>query len=338
MKLAILGLGFMGSTHLRALRAIPGAELAAVFSKDEKKLSGDLTAVHGNLGAPGEIVDLSGVRKYREIEPLLADPRIDAVDICLPTCLHEEVALLALRAGKHVLVEKPMALDTWAVGRMVSHAARHGRILMAAHVLRFTPAYIALREALHQARLGAVRSAVFRRRCAAPPPGGWLRDPEQSGGGAFDLLIHDADMCLHLFGKPEVLSATGYRDDATGIDCMHAQLSYMDGAVVLITGGWHHPGAYPFSMEYTVTFEGGTVEYSSTGRAPTLYPPDRPEQLLELADCDAYAAEIAYFVECCRNGETPRLCPPRESADAVNLMLLMLESRNRNGQKLVCRI
>ncbi len=338
MKLAILGLGFMGSTHAQALGDIPGVQLAAVFSRDEKKLAGDLTGVRGNLGAPGKMVDFAGVRKYREVEAVLADPKIDAVDICLPTYLHEEAAIGALRAGKHVLVEKPMALDNWAAGRMLSHAAKHGRLLMVAHVLRFWPAYVALRRAIQQGRWGAMRSAVFRRRCAAPGWGGWLRDPVLSGGGAFDLLIHDADMCLHLFGKPEVLSATGYRDEGAGIDCMHAQLSYPDGSVVLITGGWHHPGAYPFSMEYTVSLEGGTIEYGGGDRPPMLYPADGAAQALELADCDPYAAEIAYFIECCRTGAAPALCPPRESAEAVRLMLLMQESRERNGQRLVCRV
>ncbi|MBZ5728438.1 MAG: Gfo/Idh/MocA family oxidoreductase [Acidobacteriia bacterium] len=338
MKLAILGLGFMGSTHAKALGAVPGVELAAVFSRDEKKLAGDLTGVRGNLGGRGEMADFAGVRKYREVEALLADPKIEAVDICLPTFLHEEAAIGAMRAGKHVLVEKPMALDDWTAGRMLSHAAKHSRVLMTAHVLRFWPAYVALRRAVEQGRWGAMRSAVFRRRCAAPGWGGWLRDPALSGGGAFDLLVHDADMCLHLFGKPEVLSATGCRDEAAGIDCLHAQLSYAGGSVVLITGGWHHPGAYPFSMEYTVTLEGGTIEWGGGERPPAMYPADGPAQVLECPDCDPYAAEIAYFAGCCGEGTAPALCPPRESAAAVSLMLLMLESRARNGQKLVCRV
>jgi predicted dehydrogenase len=338
MKLAVLGLGFMGSTHLKALRGIPGVELAAVLDQDEKRLSGDLSSVQGNLGAPGEKIDLSGVKKYRELGPLLADPEIAAIDICLPTHLHEGVAIEALRVGKHVLVEKPMALDALAAERMVRVAARHKRILMTAHVLRFFPAYVALREAVRGGRLGRVRFAVFRRRCAEPAWAGWLKDPAQSGGGVFDLLIHDTDMCLHLFGKPEAVSATGYSDQAAGIDGMHAQLFYPDGAVVLITGGWHHPGAYPFSMEYTVTLDGGTVEYSSAGRGPALYGPNQPEQILPLKDREPYGAEIEYFVECCRAGRAPELCPPRESANAVKLMLLMLEARHRKGAKLRCNI
>src|SRR6185295_19331560 len=111
MKIAILGLGFMGSTHVKALRAAPGADLAAVCDSDARRLSGDFTGIQGNLGGPGERFDFSGIRQYCELSAALADPEIDGVDLCLPTYLHEAVAIDALRAGKHVLVEKPIALD-----------------------------------------------------------------------------------------------------------------------------------------------------------------------------------------------------------------------------------
>ncbi|SPF50652.1 Oxidoreductase domain protein [Candidatus Sulfopaludibacter sp. SbA4] len=308
VRVAILGLGFMGSTHAKALREIPGAELAAVYSQDEKKLAGDLTAVRGNLGGPGEKLDFSAVTRHRDLDSVLADPHIDAFDICLPTDLHEPVAIEALRMGKHVLVEKPMGLDGFAVDHMLGAATRYKRVLMTAHVLRFSPPYIALRQAVQREELGPLRFAMFRRRCAAPGWGGWLLDPRKSGGGVFDLLIHDADMCLHLFGKPEAVAATGYSGPDAGIDCIDAQLFYPHGG------------------------------YSSSGRPPTLYAPGQPEQVLEGETRDAYVAEIACFIESCRAGRPPEICPPGESADAVKLMLLLLEARTRNGRKILCSI
>jgi predicted dehydrogenase len=338
MKLAVVGLGFMGSTHLKALSKVPGASLAAVCSHDERKLAGDLSAVKGNLGGAGEQLDFSGVRKYRDTDALLADPEIEAVDLCLPTDLHEPVAVAALRSGKHVLVEKPMALDGASAGRMIAEAEKQGRVLMTAQVLRFFPEYLALEETVKRPDSGAMRTAIFRRRCAAPGWGGWLKDAARSGGGVFDLLIHDVDMCLPLFGKPDTLSATGYTDAARAIDTLQAELFYGSGAVVTVTGGWQHTGAFPFSMEYSVTLDGGTVEYSSAGRVPTLYGADGSEQVLQLSENDGYAGEIAYFVECCSAGTSPERCPPRESADAVTLMLTILEARSRNGEKIICRL
>ncbi len=338
MRIGVLGLGFMGSTHIKAMREVAGVELAAVYSSDERKLAGDLTGIQGNLGGPGEHLDFSNLRKYREIEPLLSDPAIEAVDICLPTDLHEWAAVESLRAGKHVLVEKPLALDGIGADRMLAAARKAGRILMAAHVLRFFPEYIALREAMSGGNLGRLRFAMLRRRCAAPLWGGWLQDPERSGGGVFDLLIHDVDMCLHLFGKPRTVSASGCSDPATGVDCISAQLFYPEGAVVEISGGWYAPGEYPFSMEYSVAFDGGSVEYSSMGHAPTLYPRKGSLQALPLSACDGYAAEIGYFAQCCREKRPPEQCLPAESALAVKLMLLMLDSRKRNGAKMLCNL
>jgi len=338
VRLGLLGLGFMGSTHLKAMRSLNDVRLVAVFSNDERQLAGDLTAVQGNFGGPGQKHDFSHVRKYRELEPLFADPEIDVVDVCLPTDFHADAVTAALRAGKHVLVEKPMALDGRAADRMVEEAERHGRTLMVAQVLRFWPEYEALRDVVRDPQSGDMRSATLRRRCAAPGWGGWLNDQARSGGGVFDLLIHDVDICLHLFGAPEAVSATGHTDPSAGIDVLQAQLFYSGGRGVFVAGGWHHSGSFPFLMEYTVTLDHGTVDWSSARGGPTLYGADGNTRVLELHEHDAYAAEIEYFLSCCRAGRTPEICPPRESAAAVELMLLITESRKRKGERIPCRI
>jgi len=338
MRLAVLGLGFMGSTHVKALRQVPGATLTAVYSSDPVKLDGDLSTISGNLGGAGERFDFSRLRKYQDIQKLLQDDDIDAVDVCLPTDLHAEVTLQALRAGKHVLVEKPLALHGEAADQLVQEASRAQRILMTAQVLRFFPMYQSLRELLSGGTLGAPRSAQFRRRCAAPTWSGWLADSEKSGGGVFDLLIHDVDMAIHLFGMPEAVSATGVEDLGKGIDVMEAHLYYPSRLTVTICGGWHHPRAFPFSMGYTVVTDGGTVEYHSQGVPPTLYRADGRSEKVPQSDTDGFAAELAYFADCCNNQTQPELCPPEESARAVKLMLLLRQARERNGAKLLCKI
>jgi predicted dehydrogenase len=325
MKTAVLGLGFMGGMHVGAHLGTPGVQLAAVCSDDERQLTGDLTAVQGNLGGQGQRFDFSGVKPYRHIPDLLADPEIDAVDICLPTWLHEEVAVAALRAGKHVLVEKPMALDGAGARRMIAAAKESGRILMCAQVLRFFPEYLALRDAIRD--LGKVRAATFGRRCAEPGWGGWLKDPAKSGGGVFDLVIHDVDACLWLFGEPGAVAATGYGNWVAG------QLFY-DGFTVGIEGGWQDSPVYPFCMEYRVTLDKGTVEFSSTGKPPAVFA--EAERKLPLATAEGYAAEVAYFVECCIAGRAPERCPPEQSARAVEMTRTLLDARAKNGEKILC--
>jgi predicted dehydrogenase len=341
MKIAVLGLGFMGSTHVNAWRQIPGAELAAVSSRDPRCLAGDFTGIRGNLdglGGPGAKLDFTGVAKYASADDAVLDPNVEAVDICLPTNLHERIALAALGAGKHVLVEKPMALNGAAADRMIDSAECHNRILMAAQVVRFIPPYRAAADILRSRRLGAVRAATFRRRCAAPAWSTWLSDPAQSGGGVFDLLIHDIDFCLHLFGAPEALTASGFEDLAHGIDWILAQLWYPTIGVVAISGGWHHPAAFPFSMEFTIVSDGGTLEFSSASAPLAEYGADGLQHALNVPATDGYQAELEYFLNCATRGEKPLACPPEESAAAVKLAHLMLESRNRNGEKIACNL
>jgi predicted dehydrogenase len=336
MRIGVIGLGFMGSTHLKAIANIPGAQLAAVMDVDEKRLSGDLSDIQGNLGAPGQRLDFSGVQRYRSVPEIAGDPDVDAVHVCLPTFLHAPVTIELLRAGKHVLVEKPMALDGASCDQMVAEAGKQGRILMVAQVLRFAPAYQFLHRCLRDGSVGPVRSAIFRRRCAVPAWGPWEFDFSKSGGGVFDLLIHDVDMCLHLFGMPEAVSAVGHEDLAHGIDNILVQFRYPGIGFVAVTGGWHHVGAYPFSMEFTVVGDNGVVEYDSVGRPHALYRADGESEISEVGATDSYQAEIEYFLQCCRTGVSPRLCPPEESAQSVRLALLMLESRRRNGERIAC--
>jgi predicted dehydrogenase len=339
MRIAVLGLGFMGSTHLKAWKSIPEAEIAAVYSSDEKKLTGDLSQIQGNLGGPGETFDFRNVRKYRDISELLSDPDVDAVDICLPTHLHYATALSALQAGKHVLVEKPIALDGDTADELVREAHSRSRVFMAAHVLRFIPSYRALAEAIASGRYGPVRSALFRRRCAAPAWSKWLGDADKSGGGVFDLLIHDIDFALMLFGMPDAVSATGYEDLALGIDTIHATLYFPGGLTAVITGGWFHKKAYPFSMEYTVAADGGTFEYSSLrGHDVTLYECAGEATPVALREEDGFEAELRYFLSCCIDGSRPNYCAPEDSAAAVKLARVLLDARKRNGEKIKCQV
>lgn len=334
MQLAIVGLGFMGSTHVKAALTIPNLQLAVV-SRDPEKLKGDLSKVAGNLATTEATLDFSQIKTFSTFDEALADPTIDAVDLCLPTALHEPFTLKALAAGKHVLVEKPMGLDRAACDRMLAAAKQAGKLLMAAQVLRFFPAYDALKTFLNDS--GSVCTATFRRRCAAPGWGPWLKDKAQSGGGVFDLLIHDIDMALYLFGAPTHVEATGHEDLANQIDVINSNLFY-PGFTVNIAGGWHH-GAFPFSMEFTLVAEKGTIDFHSSQPNPTLYAQGEPaKELIPANPIDAYREEIAYFVDCAANNLEPTRCLPEHSAQAVSLAHLLLDSRSKQGQKLPCQL
>jgi predicted dehydrogenase len=310
MRLAIVGFGFMGGVHLKAAASVPSVEVVAVVSRRALELS---------------------MKQYTSLEDALADPEIDAVDLCTPTDLHESATIAALRSGKHVLVEKPMALSVESCQRMIAEAERAGKLLMVAQVLRFFPAYRALERAVDDRELGAIRSAAFRRRCAQPGWSDWITDKTRSGGGAFDLLIHDVDMALRLFGPPAAISATGYEDAAAGVDFISARFFY-DGFVAEISGGWMGAGAFPFAMEFTVLGDLGVLEFNSESRPLKRY---GGGEEVALEPADGYAAEISYFAECCRTGQQPEFCMPSSSAESVRLALAMFDARTKNGERIL---
>jgi predicted dehydrogenase len=335
LNVAIAGLGFMGATHARAWMSIPEAQLAAVISNDERKLSGDLTSVGGNLGLEAGILDFSSVRKCRALADVLNDTEIDAIDICLPTDQHSRAALDALASGKHVLVEKPLGLNPAECRRLLDEARARGRVLMAGQVLRFLPAYSLLREIVCQG--SPVRSAFFRRRASAPDWNPWLSDPARSGGGVFDLLIHDVDYCISLWGVPTSVRATGYEDLPRGIDVIHGELRYPNVGPVQITGGWHHPKSYPFFMQFTVVTDAATMDWNMGEPDLRVYRADGEPEPRKLEAYDPFARELAYFARCALAGAHPDFCPPEQSAAAVELMMKLLESRARGGETLICR-
>lgn len=326
----MIGLGFMGATHLSAFSKIPDVQLTGICTQSERSLAEHLSQAGGNLERPAMAFDFSAVRHSTHWRELVLDPEIDAIDICLPTDLHATVSIAALTAGKHVLCEKPMALTTAECDRMLATAEEQKRVLMIGHVLRFWPEYRALGEFVNTGHNGAILSARFVRVCGLPDWSSWLPVEARSGGAVIDLLIHDVDQALKLFGVPERLAAMPLPD----ADAMRATLNYDHGLTVQIEGGWLLPGA-PFSMGFQVKSEHALLELASeglflddeTGRHPMQSPKG-----------DAYDAEIAYFVDCCRTGSKPELCPPRQSAEAVKLALWLKESRRNGGEPIKCLV
>ena len=319
----------MGAVHLSAYAKIAGASVTAICASGSKNFTGDLSQVGGNIARDSLKFDFSAVGKYTDWRRLIADTEIDAVDICLPTDLHPEVAIAALQNGKHVLCEKPMALTIPDCQRMIDAAAQTKRILMIGQVLRFWPEYEELKKFVQSGEYGSVRSATFVRRSGLPDWSGWLTDQSRSGGSVLDLMLHDVDQALSLFGMPQRVAAKSIG----GPDTIMATLIYPDGPEVRIQGGWFAPGT-PFSMSFQVRADRAELEWMPDG----LFLSDSTGQRrkLDVSGADAYESELAYFLHCCQNGEQPSRCMPSESAEAVKLALLLKQSREQGGEQLEC--
>jgi predicted dehydrogenase len=245
--IGILGTGFMGTTHARAYARQPGVRVSGVWSRDPAKAAA--------LAAE------TGARACADLQALLDDPAIDAVSITLPTHLHPTWAIRALEAGKHVLVEKPMALSLSECDAMIRAQVRTGRVLMIAHVLRFWPEYMAVHDYVNSGTLGPPLSITAYRLLGRSAPSGWYEDPAQSGG-ACRMNSHNAQAtCNWFFGAPRTVYARGRRGP-TGA-WQHA-LTVLDYGNVqgFAEGSAIRPEGYPLTMGMWVTCEGGTIEFA----------------------------------------------------------------------------
>jgi predicted dehydrogenase len=209
INVGIAGIGFMGMIHYLAWQKTGQARVTALCSRDEKKLAGDWRGIQGNFGPPGTMMDLSGVATHRDLGQLLADPKLDVIDICLPPDLHADVSVAALKAGKHAFCEKPMALTTADAQRMVKAAKSSGKQLLIGHVLPFFPEYAWAREAILSGRYGKLLGGHFKRIISDPQ---WLKDffnPQKVGGPVIDLHIHDAHFIRLVCGMPKGVFSRG---------------------------------------------------------------------------------------------------------------------------------
>lgn len=264
VRVGVIGLGLMGRTHVEsyasAARAGNVCRLVAVADPNPERLTGRIT-VEGNLqrasDADALLFDPRSVRTGTSAANVIDDPEVDLVSICTPTDTHVELARRALRAGKHVLLEKPVALDPRAIDELADEAQRAQRICMPAMCMRYWPGWSWLRDAVRDGRYGKVRSAVFQRLASRPTwNAAFYADSARSGGALFDLHVHDADLAHWLFGAPDEIAATGSIDHVTAI------YRYANGPQhVVLEGGWDHASGFPFRMRFVVLFERATAEF-----------------------------------------------------------------------------
>src|SRR5579884_2283704 len=158
----------MGMIHYLAAAKLRGARVTAICTRDAKKRAGDWRGIRGNFGPAGTRMDLGTIKRYADFNEMCADADLDLIDICTPTHLHAEMARIALRAGKHVLVEKPIALTGKDADAMLQTAAKAGKLLMVAQVLPFTPEFAFAAETIRSGSYGRLLGGHFKRIIAQP--------------------------------------------------------------------------------------------------------------------------------------------------------------------------
>jgi predicted dehydrogenase len=332
IRMAVIGAGFMGSTHARAYAAIDGAEVAAVY------------APRPDRAAP--LAEELGTTWTDNLAALLADRSIDAVDICLPTGEHRGVAEAALDAGKHVFLEKPIALSLEDADALVARAETTDRVFAIAHVLRFWPEYVEIARRVHAGEIGTPRSGFASRRQPFPAWSALFARADLTGGAVVDMMIHDYDALNWIFGRPVAVIAKGVPNPRSGggVDQVQALVEYESGATALVDGGMTLPESYPFSSRLEVLGESGALEYHfrAGGRGVetgvgvnelTFFPNDRDPVRLAPDQVDPYGAECAWFVACVRDGLPADRAIPADARTALAVALAAKASAERGGER-----
>lgn len=335
IRVGLIGAGFIGRNHFNQYEKLTErARVVALCDKEADRRAGDWSKVGGNLGdAQGTKRDLGSIKPYTAWQDLMADPGIDLVDICTPTFTHREIVTAALRAGKHVLCEKPMALNLDDCDAMLAVAEGAKGQFMIAQCIRFWPEYVYLTQVFQDRRFGALQALQLRRQAETPAYSlnSWVLNPELSGGAILDLHVHDVDYALGLLGRPEAITAQACIQANGASDRVHALWHYAKPQVVQLEGFWDMPTGFGFNMGYTAVFEQAAVQWDlSSGKPVTIYRRDRQPENPELPPGgDGYFNEIDYFLGCAERNERPSVSTPEESRHAVAIGLAEKESAHK---------
>ena len=319
LRVGLIGCGFMGTMHANCYKNIEGVELVALA---------DLRAEKAEELAKGTNATL-----YSDGKDLIEKAELDVIDICLPTYLHAEYALLAMEKAKYVFVEKPVTLTPEESKALIKKQKETGAQVQVGQVIRFWDEYVELKKILDSGKYGKVVNANFRRLSPRPTWGwnGWLLDTALSGGAGQDLHIHDVDFVLSIFGKPDAF----YTVRANGGEknsYVNTIMKYADKAVS-VEGTWDLPATHPFEATFRVIFEKAVVE--NAGGKFMLYTESGAEEIViekkqiageafkggNISDLGGYYNELVYFTDMAKSGAKIEKATLSDAAASLEFVL-----------------
>ena len=317
LSLCVVGCGNFAKTFARAMGSL----------RDEV----DLLFASRDLGrAEAYAQTYQGSGAFGSYEEAAADPRVEAMYICTPHYLHREHALIAARAGKHILVEKPIAHTLNEAYDMVEQARRAGVTFMVAENFRFMSAVRSAKELIDSGAVGSLRLLQLQEE-AAMVPGEWRRELDLSGGGVFiDGGIHKVDILVYLTGMPQQVFAASLPrgpHDSEVEDGVLMMTRSVDGVVGVINHSWT-AAQRPGPQWVSISGSKGHI-YFEVG-APWLKLDDGREERTLRLESDEYGltAMVREFRACIAEGREP-LTSGAVGIDDLSVVLKAYESIER---------
>jgi len=323
LKVGVIGLGSMGSTHLDIYSQISEVEVVALADPKKNRLDGSSRA-EGNISgqAQGSVVGIEA-KKYLDGMDLIDDPDIELVDICVGTNLHFVFVEAALAKGKHVLVEKPLARTYDEAKKIVELALNSSSNIMSAMCLRYWPAWVWLKKVIDNKEYGRCLSLTCKRQ-TSHPPGTFYSKDDECGGALLDLHVHDTDFINYCFGMPRAVFSQGYKGPSGGIDHVATHYIYeqsQNTPLVTAEGTWTMQEGYGFNMSYTANFEKATACYLLDDEETLrLFRSGYETEIIKLVEGMGYEFEIRSFVDDILSNKTININLLKQAAESVAII------------------
>jgi predicted dehydrogenase len=321
INVAVIGLGFMGATHLRAYSKINGVRITAVCDPIKKPTNGKIEGTVGNLTKPEDVHLDSDVKVFQNLKDVLQEPGIELIDLCTPTPWHAEQAIHALLAGKHVISEKPLAKSSDSARTVLKAAESAKGFFMPAMCMRFWPGWCHLKKIVSDKLYGQVLSARFYRNSPRPfwSAGKTYASGKDTGGALFDLHIHDTDFVHFLFGAPESVFSSGVVQQDGSVDHVVTQYLYPSGPAVHTEGGWLSTG--DFNMGFTLFCENATIDFDLARGNEAMRVVVKGQSPVHIKNnpTDGYEEELRYFVECIGNNRLPSIVTAQDAVTVLEI-------------------
>ncbi len=330
LKVGVIGIGGIARTHFPGWEASPDAKLYALSD-----INADVLKAGGKA---------QGIKKlYDDPMELIADKDVDIVDVCTPNMYHTELTVAALKAGKHVICEKPLAPTTDDIAKMITARDKSGKLLMTAQHFRFQGRAQALKAHLDKGVLGEIYHARswMLRRCAAPVRPGFILKKNSGGGPCIDIGVHILDLTLWMMGNPKPVAVAGITQDRLAHkpgafsrwggsippefdveDFAAAFVRFENGSTLVLEVSWllHHKTDGE-DMQMWLYGEDGGAHWPAN---EILSADNENEQLINLQlqtahDLEPHAQECVAFADAVANGK-PSPVPAEQSMDVIAIL------------------
>ena len=320
LRIGVIGLGWFGEIHCETIVGIPNLELAALCTRTPDRLAQQAAKF--------------GVKKtYLDYRNLLADPEIDAVSIVTMWDQHTDPTIAALKAGKHVFLEKPMASTVADCNRIIAASKSAKGILQIGHICRFNPRYRMAKQAVEAGRIGKIVALSSRRNI----PAAWTPEILNKIGPIVGDAIHDTDLMLWFTGD-RVISVYAQTVSVRNLkfpDIGQTMYRFASGATATLETVWCMPEKTPFDIDERMSIIGteGIIHVQDTFpnlgivSSDKLHSPDTTYwPMFDGVRGGALREEFAYFAGSALKGQRPAIGRPEDAAAAVEATLAAEES------------